>query len=377
MGVASGTMKRMKKQYLPGSFIISALLVPVLASASTADEIKAQIQSLLSQITALQQQLNGLTANTSTTISASSNSCPNLSRVLSRGSRGSDVISLQQFFIAQGLLSSDSATGFFGSMTETAVQRWQAQNSIVSYGDAASTGYGVVGAKTRAAFAIRCGTKPPIAVSCPIYNACPAGYTANTSTDTNGCTVRKCVPPTITTVQPSVVTTPSISVSGPAIGQNIKRGETLRISWNSQNAPMGSVVTLRAESDTGDISAAITGASWQQPTNGYFDWTVPSLGDGSCVETSPSPCLADGRTYKIKATLLKPGSSGNTTCTGSVCSTTLPGTSAEIYSTAHSNPFTISQNTAATCSRDQLIAMGSCIAQGGTTQTCKPTSCSI
>ena len=231
MKVASGTITNMKK-YLVGSFIISALLVPVLASAATAEEIQAQIQSLLTQITALQQQLSGLTSNTSTTISITSNSCPNLYRALLRGSRGSDVISLQQFLIAQGLLSSDSATGFFGSMTESAVQRWQAQNSIVAYGDANTTGYGVIGARTRAAIAARCGTTtPPVvqscpqyqipicsagqhvengatnsngcvgaprcvnnSVSCPIYNACPTSYTTNTSIDTNGCTKISCTP---------------------------------------------------------------------------------------------------------------------------------------------------------------------------------------
>ena len=226
----SGTIEGMRK-YLLGYIVISAMLVPVLANAATADEIRAQIQSLLSQLTALQSQLSNLT--TDTTIATSTNTaCPNLYRTLSRGSRGSDVISLQQFLIAQGLLSNDSATGFFGRMTESAVQRWQAQNSLVSYGDAVTPGYGVIDVRTRAALAARCVTKPPVVqscpqyqipicnagqrvengainsngcvgaprcvnnpVSCPIYNACPSGYTTNTSTDTDGCTVRQCVPP--------------------------------------------------------------------------------------------------------------------------------------------------------------------------------------
>src|SRR3989344_6955767 len=158
----------MKKQYLVASFIISGLLVPVLVNAATEDEIRAQIQSLISQITALQAQLNDLKLDTPIATTPSSNACPNLYRALSRGIRGSDVTSLQQFLIAQSLLDSDSATGFFGSLTETAVQRWQAQNSIVLSGDAASTGYGAVGVKNRATFAARCGTTtPPIVQSCP------------------------------------------------------------------------------------------------------------------------------------------------------------------------------------------------------------------
>ena len=154
-------MKDMKKQYLIASFVISALFVPVLANAATVDEIRAQIQALRNQIAALQTQLNNLTSETQTTISTPPKSCPNLYRALSRGSRGSDVTSLQQFFITQGLLDGDSATGFFGPLTEAAVQRWQAANGIVSSGTPESTGYGRVGPATRQAMACSGEGTPP------------------------------------------------------------------------------------------------------------------------------------------------------------------------------------------------------------------------
>lgn len=79
--------------------------------------------------------------------------CPQISRTLSHGSRGSDVTALQQYFISIGVLGSSSATGYFGPLTEGAVQEWQASRGIVSSGSPATTGWGVVGPRTRIALA--------------------------------------------------------------------------------------------------------------------------------------------------------------------------------------------------------------------------------
>ena len=100
----------MKNHYLAASFIIAGLMIPFLASATTADDIRAQIQALLNQISTLQQQLSTVVTDTPTITTTPSSSCPNLYRTLSRGSRGSDVTSLQWFLVAEGLLSSDSVT---------------------------------------------------------------------------------------------------------------------------------------------------------------------------------------------------------------------------------------------------------------------------
>ncbi len=81
--------------------------------------------------------------------SAQSASCPNLSRSLFQGVSGSDVRELQLFFIARGLLTSDSATGYFGSLTESAAKAFQASQGVEN------TGY--VGPQTRAAIARACG----------------------------------------------------------------------------------------------------------------------------------------------------------------------------------------------------------------------------
>jgi peptidoglycan hydrolase-like protein with peptidoglycan-binding domain len=199
------------KPYLgPIFFLTFALLLPLSAGAMTADELQAQIQDLLNQVSQLQQQLTNLTSDAGGIISHSAPSefCPNLTRTLYRGSRGSDVILLQQSLVVQNLLNANSDTGYFGPLTEVAVQRWQASHGIVSSADAASTGYGVVGVSTRAVIAQNCyisNTTPilrPIEISnplsCPTYNIppCPNGTLTSLghgSTDCNlgyQCTVK-------------------------------------------------------------------------------------------------------------------------------------------------------------------------------------------
>jgi peptidoglycan hydrolase-like protein with peptidoglycan-binding domain len=70
---------------------------------------------------------------------------------LSYGSRGFVVINLQNFLVNQNYLPSIDATGFYGSLTQKAVQSYQCAQRIVCSGSPSTTGWGRVGAKTRAA----------------------------------------------------------------------------------------------------------------------------------------------------------------------------------------------------------------------------------
>jgi|GEM_PF-4680615 len=83
-------------------------------------------------------------------------SCPNLTRTLSRGAKGNDVTQLQDFLISQGDLAGGNNTGFFGALTEAAVKKFQCRSNVVCSGTPVSTGYGTVGAKTRAAIMRSC-----------------------------------------------------------------------------------------------------------------------------------------------------------------------------------------------------------------------------
>src|SRR3989344_2622532 len=162
-----------------------ACLLPFATSALTSDEITQQISELVGQLTALQAQLKNVTAqsvpNTAPATSTAAATpgrtgvvCPVFNLTLSRGSRGDAVIAVQKFLISRGFLTAPSATGFFGPITESAVRNLQAQQDIVSGGDAASTGWGVVGARTSAA----------------IVKLCYAGYTSqlnSSSSNSTGC----------------------------------------------------------------------------------------------------------------------------------------------------------------------------------------------
>ncbi|MDP2788728.1 MAG: peptidoglycan-binding protein [bacterium] len=72
-----------------------------------------------------------------------------LTKTLSRGLSSGDVVVLQIILTKLGFFS-DSATGFYGPVTETAIQEFQKANDIVSSGTPKETGYGVAGPKTRA-----------------------------------------------------------------------------------------------------------------------------------------------------------------------------------------------------------------------------------
>lgn len=156
------------------------LSVPFAVSALTSQERTTLILQLVQQVIVLNQkiaELGGsavsippaLSALAQGSGSAGGAAACTIDRTLALGARGDDVRCLQQFLIQQGLLTPDSATGFFGPLTEKAVQRFQAAQGIASSGTPATTGYGLVGRLTRAALAARWshGTMPPDAGTTP------------------------------------------------------------------------------------------------------------------------------------------------------------------------------------------------------------------
>ncbi|MDB5238359.1 MAG: repeat containing protein [Candidatus Kaiserbacteria bacterium] len=149
---------------------LALLATPFVASADLLSDLQAKL-------VALQSQLTSVNASAGTNTSAA---CPSLNAVLSVGARGSDVTTLQTFLVAQGFLSSDSATGYFGLLTQGAVQRFQAQAGIVSSGNPFTTGYGSVGRLTREAIRNMCkaiSTNPPAAPNVT-FSASPASGAA-------------------------------------------------------------------------------------------------------------------------------------------------------------------------------------------------------
>ncbi|HEV3245140.1 MAG TPA: peptidoglycan-binding domain-containing protein [Candidatus Paceibacterota bacterium] len=180
-----------------------AALLPAQAGAQSTSGQDAS--SLMAEISALEQQINSLTSGSATPAptsvpassaamgSSSGGSCPDFSRTLSLGSNGLDVVGLQTFLTQNGLFSG-IATGYFGTLTQSAVAQWQEMNGVVSGGDANSTGLGVVGPRTRTAMDAAClsgGGGMPLAKQClpasPPSTECPTAW--QPITDTNGCTL--------------------------------------------------------------------------------------------------------------------------------------------------------------------------------------------
>lgn len=94
-----------------------------------------------------------------------------LGRSLSFGSRGADVVTLQNFLIGQSLLAAGNNTGYFGKLTQSAIQKLQCQRGIVCSGSPSSTGYGAVGPRTRSAIAAAC--EPPRPLPTPLGGGAP------------------------------------------------------------------------------------------------------------------------------------------------------------------------------------------------------------
>ncbi len=152
--------------------IVGGIALPLSARALTLEELQSQVAKLLVQVSTLQTQLLLLSASTTADVLSSNaataapipamvpGSCPLIARTLTVGVQGDDVSSLQAYLIAHGMLTAGSATGYFGPLTQAAVRQWQSENGVVSSGDAATTGWGVVGAKTRAALTSICGGAP-------------------------------------------------------------------------------------------------------------------------------------------------------------------------------------------------------------------------
>ncbi len=92
------------------------------ASAVTVAELQAQINALMAQLSALQ----GGTTSVGTTFTAD----------LTVGSTGAQVSALQQVLVSNGYLVMPSgvAMGYFGSLTKSAVMKWQAAVGLPSTG---------------------------------------------------------------------------------------------------------------------------------------------------------------------------------------------------------------------------------------------------
>ena len=157
---------KIKKTIILFSFIF--LFAPFFAGAVGLAELNTQIADMLAKVFTLQAQLkraqmiNAFATSTATSTPSIEQepfnlACLKLKRNLSRGDSGSDVVDLQLFLARNTYIYPEALiTGKYGLATERAVKRYQVYNGIIAYGSPSSTGWGVVGPKTRAKMASNC-----------------------------------------------------------------------------------------------------------------------------------------------------------------------------------------------------------------------------
>ena len=161
----TNTISTNARKHIAATVAVIAMFFGVFTITNTAQaqtNFEGLVASLLEQIAELQLQLQVLQTtqnqNTGTTASDSdSGSCLVLTRSLYLGEEDSgtndEVSKLQRFLRNTGHYNYGTITGYYGPATMAAVKRWQAANDVIAYGSPETTGYGLVGSKTRSALA--------------------------------------------------------------------------------------------------------------------------------------------------------------------------------------------------------------------------------
>lgn len=104
------------------------------------------------------------------------------------GDRGSEVTELQTYLATNAnIYPSALVTGYFGSLTQAGVQRFQTAQGIVSQGTPATTGYGRVGPLTQTAINAKLVDGGDPIPSGDVY--APTIKNVNVNTDNNGASI--------------------------------------------------------------------------------------------------------------------------------------------------------------------------------------------
>ncbi len=137
----------------------------------TIEELRQQIADLtriLNHLLSNQSKQSNSSATISTTQGNMCNYARSITKTLAQGMVDPQVTILQKFLNLSGIPvavsgqgSSGNETNYFGQGTKYAVQLWQTKNNVVSSGTPETTGYGVVGMRTRTAMqTVSCNTVP-------------------------------------------------------------------------------------------------------------------------------------------------------------------------------------------------------------------------
>ncbi|PIP55578.1 MAG: hypothetical protein COX06_02540, partial [Candidatus Zambryskibacteria bacterium CG22_combo_CG10-13_8_21_14_all_42_17] len=176
------------------------------AGAETIAELQVQINALMAQLASLQ---GGTVANPT--------ACT-FTRSLTLGASGADVTCLQNYLTGTGHFTfSGGSTGYFGSITRSAVASWQAANGVAPavgyFGPISQARYTVVAGSTTV-------TIPPGTTTSTV-SGCTAGA-AFSSTTGQSCVVSG----GITT--PGVEGTITVEVNSTPTGVKLREGDSMK-----------------------------------------------------------------------------------------------------------------------------------------------------
>jgi len=181
-------------------------------------------------------------------VSAQSACQPIILATLTIGSQNADVLDLQRFLVNEGFLTADNQTGYFGLNTRAGVQKFQAKNNIVNSGNAATTGYGLVGVRTRSAINIE---------------ACQdAGGSAPTTPTTTTTPTTPTTPTNITDI------TVDVKANGSDQGLTVTSGSAVSITWTAD--PRTSATMFCIGSGSGVGKNGIDGLLWNGGPKTYL-----------------------------------------------------------------------------------------------------------
>lgn len=229
------------------------------AHAQIMSSTDIQIAQLAAQVQALQLQYYQLTGilipitlpNSNQTIQTSS--CVSITESFGLGKESAEVTTLQRALADLGFYSGP-ITGYFGLLTERAVQSFQYTYGIVSSGTSETTGYGFFGTRTKAALYEKTCRRSSVPISVPPITTPPIT-----------------VPPVVT---PVPVTYQSCTLGGISMAHGTSR------TFYSQSSAAYNTQTCGQFAQTRTCNNGVLSGS-----------TIYTY--AGCVQDSPSSCTLD------------------------------------------------------------------------------------
>ncbi len=285
------------KEVILSILFLGILVFPNISSASTIAELTAMLNSLLAQITSLQQQIAQQTGET-----PSEEWCHDFDTNLKYGNSGEEVEALQQVLKKEGFGISKDKDGYFGENTSSAVISFQQKYKseiLAPWGLTYGSGY--VGATTRKKLNQLSGcektnsltqSSATINASCgsahgqsfaykPVVNLCATGTASTVSTEeqTGGiirytwiCTGLNWGKNVSCYAYDNNLTN-TFTVTSPQANEQLIRGQTYNITWinNDPQAESYSIYLIGGNLDPTTVRYIGTVDGFENK----FEWTIP------------------------------------------------------------------------------------------------------